>query len=245
MRVKMLRHIGEDIWAHEKDIPLPGGMSMPGRATILRLRDGQLVVHSPLAIDDATAEEMATLGEVRYLIAPNTYHWLFLKAAKERYPKARAFGPAGLEKKLGGFAFEHLPSSERGVVDGIGGLRVGRIEGAPSMEEHVLLHEPSQSLIVTDLMFNVHDCSSFGMRFFLRVMGAWKKTTQSRMWRFLVKDRAAAARSAADLLSWDFSRVVVAHGDVVEDDARERARQALAWMMSGAPVPTDASALAR
>ena len=79
----MLRHIGEDIWAHEKDIPLPGGMSMPGRATILRLRDCQLVVHSPLAIDDATAEEIAALGEVRYVIAPNTYHWLFLKAAKE------------------------------------------------------------------------------------------------------------------------------------------------------------------
>lgn len=230
----MLHRIAEDIWGQENDIKLPGGMSMPGRATIMRLSDGRLIVHSPLAIDDATAKEIDAVGEVGFLVAPNCMHWMFLKAAKARYPKARVLCPPGLEKKVNDLPFEALPES--GHIQGLGEeIRVERIQGAPSMTEHVFLHERSRSLVVADLMFNIHDCRSFGMRCFLRVVGAWKKPAQSRMWRFLVKERAAAARSATDILSWDFERVVVAHGDVVEDDARERARHALGWMTSGGP----------
>ncbi len=226
----MLKRIAEDVWAHEREIAMPGGMSMPCRATLLRLTDGRLLLHSPLAIDDATAKEISDLGDLRVLVAPNTYHWMFLAAAKERFPKARVFAPAELAKKVGGLAFDPLPAS--GVLEG--GLRVARIEGAPSLMEHVFLHEPSQSLVVSDLMFNVHASSSFGLRLFLRVVGAWKKTAQSRVWRFLVKDRAAAARSASEILAWDFNRVIVAHGDVVENDPREQARQSLRWMTGGA-----------
>jgi hypothetical protein len=229
----MLQRIAEDVWAHDNDIRMPGGLRLPCRATIMRLSDGGLVLHSPLAIDDATAREIDALGDVRFIVAPNCYHWMSLKAAKERYAKARVLGSAGLAKKLGAFAFEPLPES--GAIDGMNGVRVERIKGAPSMDEHVFLHEPSRSLLVTDLMFNVHQCRSFGMRLVFRLTGTWKKTTQSRMWRFFVKDREAAARSASVVLSWDFDRVVVAHGDVVEDDARERARQALSWMTNGAP----------
>jgi hypothetical protein len=237
----MLHRIAEDIWGHEADIELPAGMSMPGRATIMRLADGRLVVHSPLAIDDEVAREIDALGEVRVLLAPNSMHWMFLAAAKARYPKARVLLPPSLKKKLGDLPFEPLPES--GHIQGLGQeIRLGQIQGAPSMTEHVFLHERSRSLVVSDLIFNIHDCRSFGMSCFLRVVGAWKKTAQSRMWRTLVKDRAAAARSATDILSWDFVRVVVAHGDVVEDDARERARRALDWMTSGA-LPVSAGSV--
>jgi hypothetical protein len=130
--------------------------------------------------------------------------------------------------------FEPLP--EDGVIDGVGdALRLLRIAGTPYMGEHVLFHQPSRSLVVSDLMFNVHACRGVGMELFFRCVGVWKRTAQSRFWRFLVRDRAAAATSAARVLDWDFERVVVAHGTVVEDDARARARQALAWMTSAAP----------
>ena len=60
------------------------------------------------------------------------------------------------------------------------------------------------------------------------------KTAQSRLWRLLVKDRAAAAQSVSTVLGWDFERVVVAHGDVIHDGARQRASDALSWMAGGA-----------
>jgi len=228
----MLQRIADGLWGYETDIKMPAGR-LPSRATIMRLADGRLVLHSPLAIDDATAKEIDALGEVGFVIAPSCVHWLFLAAAKERYPKARVLASPGLKKKLGDLAFEPLP--EAGRVDGMDGIRALYIRGVPYMGEHVFLHEPSRSLVVTDLLFNVHACPSFGMRIFFRLFGTWKRTAQSRLWRLLVKDRAAAAKSAAEVLSWDFERVVVAHGDVVEDDARERTRRALTWMLGGAP----------
>src|SRR5271170_8206523 len=97
----MLHLIADDVWGHEQDLRLPGGLPLPCRATVIRLRDGGLVLHSPLAIDDATARELAALGEVRALVAPNCVHWLFLKGAMERFPRARVFGAPGLERKVG------------------------------------------------------------------------------------------------------------------------------------------------
>ncbi|MGD0680070.1 MAG: hypothetical protein ABSC94_32210 [Polyangiaceae bacterium] len=225
----MLRRIGDEIWSHENDVRLPGGLLLPSRATIVRLGDGALVLHSPLAIDDATARRIGALGDVRFLLAPNCLHWMFLKAAKERYPKARIFGAPGVEKKLGALPFEPLP--EAGHIGAIGeDLHLERVQGVPFMSEHAMFHQRSRSLIVTDLLFNVHHCRNFMMNLFLRLVGAHNKTAQSRIWRLLVKDRAAAARSVSKILRWDFEHLVVAHGDVVSDDARERARRALSWM---------------
>jgi len=206
---------------------------MPARATFLRVDGGGLLVHSPLGIDDETARYIDTLGEVRFLVAPNCMHWLFLKAARDRYPSAQVLGAPGLEKKLRGVPFEPLPDSGR--IPGIGGVQVLRVQGAPTMSEHAFFHENSRSLVVTDLIFNIHATRSLVMQMYLRLGGAYRRTAQSRVWRFLVRDRAAAAISARTLLGWDFERVVVAHGEVVAHGARERTVEALRWMTAGLP----------
>ncbi|XYH99437.1 DUF4336 domain-containing protein [Sorangium sp. So ce1128] len=224
----MLRAIAEDVWAYEKDFRMPVGY-LPSRTTVVRRADGGLVIHSPLAFDDDAARAIDALGEVRALVAPSCLHHLFLKAATERWPRASVLGAPGLERKLGGLPFTPLPPS--GVAPEIGDdLGVRLVEGVPYIREHVFLHARSRTLIVTDLLFNVHEVRSFGMKVFLWLGGAWKKTAQDHVWRLLMRDRAAAARSVADVLAWDFERVVVAHGDIVEEDAKERLRKALAWL---------------
>lgn len=229
----VLEAIAEGVWGQTSIVRLPGGMRMPCRATILRLPTGGMAIHSPVTIGEQAAREIDALGRVEVLIAPSCGHWVFLEAAKARYPNARVFAAAGLEKKLGKLPFEPLPTS--GAIDGLG-MAVERIGGAPAMGEHVFLHEASRTLVVSDLVFNVRRCESFMMRCVLRLTGTWNKTAQSRVWRLVVKDRAAAATSAAHVLSWDFERVVVGHGDVIEDDARQRMREALGWM-AGAGRP--------
>ncbi|MGK3997728.1 DUF4336 domain-containing protein [Sorangium sp. So ce1024] len=224
----MLRPIAEDVWAYEKDLRMPFG-DLPSRATVVRRADGGLVIHSPLGFDDGSAAAVDALGEVRALVAPSCLHHLFLKAASERWPRASVLGAPGLEKKLSGLRFSPLPRS--GVAPEIGDdLGVRLVEGVPYITEHVFLHARSRTLVVTDLLFNVHEARNFAMKAFLWIGGAWKKTANDRVWRVLMRDRAAAARSVADILAWDFDRVVMAHGDVVERDAKEQLRGALAWM---------------
>ncbi|MBX3220764.1 MAG: DUF4336 domain-containing protein [Labilithrix sp.] len=238
----MLKRIADGVWSHDSVVAMgPGGMMrMPCRATVVRLPDGGLVVHSPVALDDRAASELDALGDVRALVAPNFMHWLFVKAAKTRYPKARVLAAPRLSKKLAGLSFEPLP--ERGALDGLEGLHVERVQGAPGIDEHVFLHEASRSLLISELLFNVHACESFWMRVLFRLGGTWRKTAQSRVWRMLVDDRAAAAQSATAILSLDFERIVPAHGDPIEDDAAARARHALRWMTAGArPLLRDGS----
>ncbi|MBX3191494.1 MAG: DUF4336 domain-containing protein [Labilithrix sp.] len=225
----MLGRITDDIWALEDDLKLPLGMLLPSRTTLVRLPKNEIAVWSPLAIDDAHAEQIDALGDVSHIIAPSNVHYLFLAAAAKRWPKARLFGPPGLERKVDGLSFDPLPRD--GEMFG-GEILVRRIEGVPYMVEHAFLHARSKSLLVTDLVFNVHACRGAGMPLFLRSVGAWKKTAQSRFWRFLTKDREAAKKSVVDVFAWDFDRLIMAHGDVLDADAREPLARALAWMVS-------------
>ena len=111
-------------------------------------------------------------------------------------------------------------------------LDARRVDGCPSMNEWVLLHRPSGTLIVCDLIFNIHAVKRWSASLIFRMVGAWKRCAQSRMWRFFVKDRAAAAASLKAIMAWDFERIVLAHGDVIEADASEALDRATPWMQS-------------
>jgi hypothetical protein len=223
----MLDPIADDVFAFTDDLRLPGGMLLPSRTTLVR-RGGRVLVHSPLAIDDARAAEIEALGEVDAIVAPSKIHFLFLRAALRRWPRARVHGAPGLERKAPGVVFEPLPPE--GEIER---LRVQKIEGFPYIDEHVFFEPRSRTLVVTDLVFNIHDARGTGMPLFLRCVGAWKKTAQSKVWRFLSRDRPAARRTLEPVFSWDFDRVVMAHGDVLEgEDAKARLGACVSWILA-------------
>lgn len=222
----MLTAVAEDIWAYEQDLRLPG-LTLASRCTILRLGDGRLVIHSPLAVDDALAEAIARVGEPALLVAPSKIHFLFLERAMRRWPRARVLAAPGLEQKLPGLRYEPLP--REGAPEAFAGeLLVLRVDGFPYIGEHVFFHAKSRTLVCTDLVFNLHR-ASFLTSVFLRLVGAWKRVAQSLVWRLLARDRAAARASVAGIFSWDFDRVVMAHGEVIEHGRAELAK-ALRWL---------------
>ncbi len=224
----MLQTVTNDILAFEDDLKLPLGLRLPSRTVIVRLPGDELVVHSPLGIGDELARQIDERGEVTHVIAPSCVHYLFLKKTAERWPNAKIHGPPGLERKVKGLSYVPLPDDG----DLLGGALVSRmIGGVPYMNEHVFLHPASKTLVVTDLVFNVHACN-FGMSLFLRLMGAYKKLGQSRIWRVLVKERATASRAMNDVLGWDFERLVMAHGTILETGAQTQLRTAVRWLAS-------------
>ena len=87
----------------------------PTRMAIARLANRQLWLWSPIALPPELAEELEKLGEVRYLVAPNKLHHLFLTEWAERYPGARLYAAPGLAKKRSELAFttDRLQASPR------------------------------------------------------------------------------------------------------------------------------------
>ncbi len=226
----MFHEITDGLWHDTHDLSA-GGVQFRTRSTLARLRDGSLWMHSPIPIDDARASQIESLGAVRHIVAPNGWHDSFAGAAKERYPDATLWASPALrrsKKKLPVDAW--LRESEPAWADE---LRPLLIEGAPKADELVFLHRPSETLIVTDLLFQIRYPVNALTKLVLWMTGTHGgKLAQSRLWRSVTKDRAAARRSIEQMLAWNFERVVLAHGDFVEgSDARERTRDALWWML--------------
>lgn len=229
----MLKTIVEgQLWVAEDDHFMPGGMHFPVRMAVVKLRGGGLWVHSPVSIDDALADELAQLGPVEIIVAPNALHHVYLAAAAARYPDARVYGPVALSSKRPEVVFEgHLvEGSEWPWSDELDQIF---IEGIPWMQETVFFHKASSTLLVTDLVFNIHESPRWMARLVLMlVAGAWKKLAQSRLVRFSIQDKRAASASAARIFQWDFQRLIMAHGDIVEDDARSGLARALRGMLT-------------
>jgi len=206
------------------------GFHLPARMTVLLLASGELAIVSPIPIDDQLAARIAALGEVRFLIAPNLLHHLYLQAASERYPSALVLAPAGLRKKrpelrIDGELSAELPAGLLAAVD------VLRFEGAPALDEYVLFHRATRTLVVTDLVFNMVRPEGWLTHLVLWLVGCRGRLAQSRLVRQLVKERSAASHSVQQMLERPFETLIVAHGEIVREAARAQLTDALRWLL--------------
>lgn len=232
-RPATLTPITTRLWGAEHDLFLPGGVHFRGRMTVVQLHDGNLVLHSPIPIDDPLARSLAELGHVKHLIAPNAFHHMHLAQVRERYPEAILYGPRALGAKRADLEFADLTS--RTSSDWSEELVPLLHAGAPKFDEVVFLHPQSRTLLVTDYFFNIRECRGWLTPWVLRTSGAYKKFAQSRWYRWIVKDKAQARESAEQMLTWPFERIVPAHGEVVTERAHEQASHALAWLIGSVP----------
>jgi glyoxylase-like metal-dependent hydrolase (beta-lactamase superfamily II) len=96
------------------------------------------------------------------------------------------------------------------------------------VREHVLLHRPSRTLIVGDVLFNFGRGGSVWTRLFARhVMRLKKFIGMSPFFRLMIRDREAFRSSVAAMMRWDFDRVIVGHGGIIERGGKERLREVL------------------
>lgn len=228
-----LTPIAPQLWGAEHDLFLPGGMHFRGRMTVAQLGDGSLVLHSPIPVGDELARSLAELGPVKHVIAPNAFHHLHLAKVLERYPQATLHGPRALAAKRTDLSFSELTTGTSSAWSSE--LEPLHHAGAPKFDEIVFHHAASRTLIVSDFFFNIQECRGWLTPWVLRTSGTYKKFAQSRVYRWIVKDKALARESAERMLEWSFERIIPAHGEVVTERAHERAEHALAWLIGSAP----------
>ena len=230
----MLKRIDEGLWVAEGDNFLGMGAWFPVRSVIARVGDG-LWIHSPIDLS-AVADAIDALGPVRWIVNPNGFHSKYAAAAVARWPDAQLLSSSAhhlLGTKLPP-SIDLDPDPPAAWADVFDHHLIG---GCPKVAETVFLHRASRSLIVTDLLFNIHESKAWAMPWVLRMAGAWKRPAQSRLWRLFTKDRAAAAASVQQILAWDVDRVIMAHGDVLEGDVRSQLAEALRWMAPDRSLP--------
>lgn len=220
-----LLSVADGLWAAECPVSPGPGFRMNTRMTVVRLQTGGLLLHSPIELEDAAAEEISGLGAVEHLVAPNLFHHFFLGAAKERWPDAIVWAPKGLRDKVPAAPVDRdLEPADPWLGD----FAVFAVEGMPKFREYVLLHRPSKTLIVTDLVFFEPRGHTALTRIFFRLAGTRRGLTVSRLFKSMIKDRAAFAASVERLTRLDFERLLVAHGGILEERAQERFAEVIA-----------------
>ncbi|NVB76916.1 MAG: DUF4336 domain-containing protein [Kofleriaceae bacterium] len=215
-----MRTVAPGIWhIPYAPVKLFGGVRMPISSTVFRLPDRTLLLYSPGDIDDIQAKELAVLGDVSHIVAPSLLHHLYVGHAAQRWPQAKLHAAPGLAAKRPDIKFHRELGRDPDPAWG-DAIDVEVVAGTPSFNEAVLFHRPSGTLSVADFVFNVTKPANFATRFVLAMTGTGgRELRQSRLWRFAVKDRAAARGSIDRILAWPIQHVLPVHGEAIDIDA--------------------------
>jgi hypothetical protein len=204
------------------------GLHLGTRMTVVRLQDGSLLVHSPVALSADLKAEVDAIGPVRHIVAPSQGHHLYAGEWQSAYPNALLHAAKGLAKRRKDLSVDYELMGEA-HADWRHDLDTTLIEGA-MLNETVFLHRPSRSLIVADALENFDTSSHWPTRTYLKVAGIHGKPGVSRSLRPFFRDKKRARRSIDEILTWDFDRIVLAHGDVIESGANDALREAYRWL---------------
>lgn len=182
--------------------------------TLMRLRDGRLVLHStaPFAPDDVVA--IRRFGEPAWLVEATLIHDTFARAGQLAFPGIPYLTPA----PSAGVAATALDSPPR---DWVGEIDLIRIDGLRRIDEHAFFHRVSRTLVLTDLLFHFPAEMRGWPRFFVqKFMRLPRLVGISFLFRSLIRDEELFARSIEKILAWDFSQIVVAHREPIVEEAR-------------------------
>ncbi|SLN12599.1 hypothetical protein PEL8287_00421 [Roseovarius litorisediminis] len=212
-----LKPVAKDIWLIDGPALRFMGLPFSTRATVVRLENGDLWVHSPTKLTDALAEELKVYGPVRHLIAPNWIHYAHLGDWQEAYPEAVAWVAPGVVERAAKKGLEFCADHDLGdepETPWAGQLRQMIVKGSKIHREVVFLHQASDTLILTDLIESFETAKlPVWMRPLVWIAGiddSDGKMPPDMRWSF--RDKKALADSVEEIISWRPKRIILAHG---------------------------------
>jgi Domain of unknown function (DUF4336) len=227
--MRPLRQLAPDLWVADRAQTFYG-LPVGTRMTVIRLAGRRLLLHSPVALDPALRAELDALGRVSSVVAPNRVHHLHAGDVARSYPHARLWIGPGLEQKRPDLVFEAILGDEPPEE---WRAEVGQVffRGRPYENEVVFFHRASRTLILCDLAFNFGPATAPPTRWLMKLLRSYGRLGPSTLDPLLIRDRRAARESLERILAWDFDRVIVAHGDVLERGGHAILRSGYSWLL--------------
>jgi hypothetical protein len=212
-----LEKLTENVWTVDGALP---NMALRRRMTLVRLRDGSVLVHNAVALSEGLMADIERWGEPAHLVVPNGFHRMDAHAWKARYPRSRVWCPASARAKVdevvttdGGYEF--MPARDELSVEYLEGSRAAATEGVFT----VRAADGREVLIFNDALFNHPHATGFG-GVMLRVMGSSGGPRVTPLFRAVgVADKARFAAHLRHLGTRpNLSHLVPGHGLPVDLD---------------------------
>lgn len=227
-----LENFGPEIWiACGPTVTAAGGFHYPTRMVVIRLAGGALFIWSPVALSEDLRAAVDALGEVRYLIGPNSLHDTFLGEWRRAYPAARLYAAPGLRGRRKDLDFDGdlddaPPAAWSEEIDQV------LMRGNMITTEVVFFHRRSGTAIFTDLIQHFSPTWFTGWRAVVARLDlmAGPEPEVPRKFRTAFVHRRLARAAVRRILAWPTQRVLMAHAAPVETEGQAFIARAFRWL---------------
>ncbi|GAA2027243.1 hypothetical protein GCM10009819_08270 [Agromyces tropicus] len=229
----MLTPLGEGLFVVDGPATRDMGMPFTTRMSVVRLRDGSVWVSSPVPVPYETLTEVTSLGPVRYLVSPTPRHLWRLARWHLLFPDAELWSspitPFTLKRgdlPLAGVLGPAVPGSWTPELDHV-------VLGGPVLQESAFLHAPSRTLLLEDVIQVHHPLPGHPISNAVFRLGGVMAPDGgvSRDIRLTFRPRTTARESVLRMLDWPFDAVVLAHGPIITEHAKDFVARAFHWLI--------------
>ena len=193
-------------------------------------------------------------GNVKYLVATDIEHHIYIGQWAKEFPDAQVIGPEGLAEKReqdpefkGTVKFSHVftekNKAEMKVDEAFDTDFETEYVGGHLNRELVFYYKPEKTLIEADLIFNLPATEQYSMAnesptssILDKLFNTLMSTKGSAFWQKMIvwykasaPDRASFTQSMGRIDKWDFDRIIPCHGDVIETGGKGIFRRVMAW----------------
>lgn len=218
-----MEQVADNVWVLRYPLRLVG-VNIGRTVTIIRLNSGRLIIHSTASFTAADVAAIRSLGEPAWMLDVTAFHDSFVAEGRRAFPFVSYFVPPNFKCRTA----LRAESLDRPPAEWAGEVEVLPLGGLPRIQEHAVLHRPSRTLIVADLLLNFGQDASGWTKFFARrVMRLKDFVGMSPFFRLMIRDRTAFGSSIRTILEWKFDRIIVGHGEIISARAKQRISELL------------------
>lgn len=232
-----LKPVAQDIWIVDGPSIKFYGLPFSTRATVVRLKNGDIWVHSPTKLDAGLIAELNNLGPIRHLIAPNWIHYAYVSEWQAQFADVTSWAAPGVKERASKKGMEVLfdhdlgDTAETAWQDEIDQQIV---RGSNIHHEAVFFHRASGTLILTDLIENFE---APNLPWWMRTLAKYAKILDPdgqmpRDMRMTFRGGKVELRKAVDLMiDWAPVRIIVAHGRWYTSGGVDEIRRAFRFIL--------------
>lgn len=213
-----LVHVDEGIATVEGEIAMPLGR-FPRRMTVIALAGGRTAIYSAIALDEEEMAAIEKMGRPSILIVPSDKHRMDAGIWKERYPEIRVMTPPG--SRAGVAEVVPVDATTSDILDDAS-VRWWVVPGTGGHEGALTVRRPGGlTLVCNDVIGNVAHPDGIGAQIIGRLAGFGVSGPEvPRVVKHMVVDdpRALAGQFRAWAGEPQLVRIIVSHGDVIEEN---------------------------
>ncbi|TIA85909.1 hypothetical protein E3P99_03857 [Wallemia hederae] len=200
------------------------GVPIGSRSTAIRLEQGEnkdkVWVLASSQCDDEVIENIKKLGQVKYLVAPDTEQYI------DAFPDAKVIGVDGVQTKMNDVKFDYI-YGKNDAQEKVGyepELQVVWFDKYIN-RDLAFFHQPTKTL-VGHAYYHINDANMVKYSktdaspapWFPFVGNLRPGTLTHRIAAMSMSKNEAEIKQVYD---WDFERIIMSHGDVIESNGRK------------------------